>query len=47
MFLPDGENLTFGEMMSVEKHRLPPAGRGLSHRARAFLMLAEACLGKC
>jgi XTP/dITP diphosphohydrolase len=46
MFLPDGENLTFGEMMSVEKHRLPPAGRGLSHRARAFLMLAEACLGK-
>ncbi len=46
MFLPDGENLTFGEMMSVEKHRLPPAGRGLSHRARAFLTLAEACLGK-
>ena len=47
MFLPDGENLTFGEMMSVEKHRLPPAGRGLSHRVRAFLTLAEACLGKC
>ena len=46
MFLPDGETLTFGEMMSVEKHRLPPAGRGLSHRARAFLKLAEACLGE-
>jgi XTP/dITP diphosphohydrolase len=46
MFLPDGEKLTFGEMMSAEKHRLPPAGRGLSHRARAFLKLAEACLGK-
>jgi XTP/dITP diphosphohydrolase len=46
MFLPDGEKLTFGEMMSVEKHRLPPAGRGLSHRARAFLQLADACLGK-
>jgi XTP/dITP diphosphohydrolase len=46
MFLPNGEDLTFGEMMSVEKHRLPPAGRGLSHRARAFLMLAEACLGR-
>lgn len=46
MFLPDGETATFGEMMSVEKHRLPPAGRGLSHRARAFMMLAEACLGK-
>jgi XTP/dITP diphosphohydrolase len=44
MFLPDGQELTFGEMMSVEKHRLPPAGRGLSHRARAFLKLAEACL---
>jgi XTP/dITP diphosphohydrolase len=46
MFLPDGEKLTFGEMMSVEKHRLPPAGRGLSHRARAFLQLSDACLGK-
>jgi XTP/dITP diphosphohydrolase len=46
MFLPDGHDLTFGEMMSVEKHRLPPTGRGLSHRARAFLKLAEACLGR-
>jgi XTP/dITP diphosphohydrolase len=46
MFLPDGQDLTFGEMMSVEKHRLPPAGSGLSHRARAFLKLAEACLGE-
>ena len=46
MFLPDGQELTFGEMMSVEKHRLPPMGLGLSHRARAFLKLAEACLGK-
>jgi XTP/dITP diphosphohydrolase len=46
MFLPDGEKLTFGEMMSIEKHRLPPAGRGLSHRARAFLRLADACLGR-
>jgi XTP/dITP diphosphohydrolase len=46
MFLPDGQDRTFGEMMSVEKHRLPPAGSGLSHRARAFLQLAEACLGK-
>jgi XTP/dITP diphosphohydrolase len=46
MFLPDGHDLTFGEMMSVEKHRLPPVGLGLSHRARAFLKLAEACLGR-
>jgi XTP/dITP diphosphohydrolase len=45
MFLPDGQDITFGEMMSVEKHRLPPVGTGLSHRARAFLKLAEACLG--
>ena len=35
---------TFGEMPSEEKHGLPPHGRGLSHRARAFLKLAEACL---
>jgi XTP/dITP diphosphohydrolase len=45
MFLPEGETLTFGEMSSEDKHGLPPRGRGLSHRARAFLKLAEACLG--
>jgi XTP/dITP diphosphohydrolase len=44
MFLPDGQTLTFGEMSSEDKHGLPPRGKGLSHRARAFLMLAEACL---
>ncbi len=44
MFLPDGHQRTFGEMSSEEKHGLPPRGRGLSHRARAFLKLAEACL---
>jgi XTP/dITP diphosphohydrolase len=46
MFLPDGHALTFGEMGSQEKHGLPPKGRGLSHRARAFLRLAEACLAR-
>jgi XTP/dITP diphosphohydrolase len=46
MFLPDGHTLTFGEMTNTEKHGLPPAGKGLSHRARAFLRLAEACLAK-
>ena len=46
MFLPDGHTRTFGEMPSEEKHGLPPKGRGLSHRARAFLKLAEACLGQ-
>jgi len=45
MFLPEGETLTFGEMSSEDKHGLPPRGRGLSHRARAFMKLAEACLG--
>jgi XTP/dITP diphosphohydrolase len=44
MFLPDGHGRTFGEMDAEEKHGLPPRGRGLSHRARAFLLLAEACL---
>jgi XTP/dITP diphosphohydrolase len=46
LFLPDGHTRTFGEMTSDEKHGLPPRGMGLSHRARAFVMLAEACLGK-
>jgi XTP/dITP diphosphohydrolase len=46
MFLPDAHPLTFGEMTNVEKHGLPPAGKGLSHRARAFLKLAEACLAR-
>jgi XTP/dITP diphosphohydrolase len=45
MFLPDGHARTFGEMASEEKHGLPRRGRGLSHRARAFMQLAEACLG--
>jgi len=44
MFLPDGHNRTFGEMESIEKHGLPPLGLGLSHRARAFVKLAEICL---
>jgi len=44
IFLPDGHARTFGEMTSEEKHGLPPMGAGLSHRARAFRELAEACL---
>ena len=44
MFLPDGFECTFGEMTSIEKHGLPPLGLGLSHRARAFVKLAEICL---
>lgn len=45
MFQPDGHERTFGEMTGAEKHGLPPLGRGLSHRARAFMALAQACLG--
>jgi XTP/dITP diphosphohydrolase len=44
MFMPDGHARTFGEMTSIEKHGLPPLGLGLSHRARAFVKLAEICL---
>jgi XTP/dITP diphosphohydrolase len=46
IFLPEHHARTFGEMTSDEKHGLPPAGTGLSHRARAFAQLAEACLGR-
>lgn len=45
MFLPDGHGRTFGEMTAEEKHGLPPLGSGLSHRARAFIKLAEISLG--
>jgi XTP/dITP diphosphohydrolase len=44
MFQPDGHALTFGEMSAEDKHGLPPKGKGLSHRARAFVELAAACL---
>src|SRR5262249_9022995 len=46
MFLPDGHDRTFGEMDADEKHGLPPKGEGLSHRAPAFLKLAQACLSR-
>src|SRR5204862_31699 len=35
----------FADMTSIEKHSLPPLGLGLSPRARAFVKLAEICLG--
>jgi XTP/dITP diphosphohydrolase len=44
MFQPDGHVRTFGEMTSIEKHGMPPLGLSLSHRARAFVKLAEICL---
>jgi XTP/dITP diphosphohydrolase len=36
IFVPDGLSQTFGEMDAAEKHRI-------SHRARAFAQLVEAC----
>jgi XTP/dITP diphosphohydrolase len=48
MFLPNGHDLTFGEMSSDEKHGInwrSPDPQPLSHRARAFLELARGCLG--
>jgi XTP/dITP diphosphohydrolase len=38
MFIPEGRTLTFGEMEPDAKH-------ALSHRARAFRLFADACLG--
>ncbi len=46
LFRPDGFDITFGQMSADEKHGLPPQRRGLSHRARAFMKLAEACLSR-
>jgi XTP/dITP diphosphohydrolase len=45
MFIPDGHTRTFGEMTATEKHGLTADGsQALSHRARAFQLLARACL---
>ncbi len=44
MFVPEGHARTFAELSPDEKHGLPPLGTGLSHRARAFMALAAACL---
>ncbi len=44
-FTPDGHARTFGEMSPDEKHGVPADGsQALSHRARAFQMLASALL---
>ena len=45
MFRPDGFDRTFGEISSEEKHGVDwQTGNALSHRARAFVTLAAACL---
>lgn len=46
-FLPDGHGRTFGEMSAEEKHGLPAdGGEALSHRARAFQLLAARLFGR-
>ena len=45
MFRPEGFDRTFGEISSAEKHGVDwQSGNALSHRARAFVALAAACL---
>ncbi|MDH5490129.1 MAG: non-canonical purine NTP pyrophosphatase, partial [Rhodospirillaceae bacterium] len=36
VFMPDGFDITFGEMEPEKKH-------SMSHRARAFALLVDAC----
>ena len=38
IFIPEGHDITFGEMDPAKKH-------AMSHRARAFAKFVEACLG--
>ncbi len=49
LFQPDGYDRTFGELSAEEKHGIDwraPQPQALSHRARAFLNLAAACLAR-
>ncbi|MEQ8737115.1 MAG: RdgB/HAM1 family non-canonical purine NTP pyrophosphatase [Hoeflea sp.] len=47
VFRPDGHDRTFGEMTAEEKHGWRPGqATALSHRARAFKLFAEQCLGE-
>jgi XTP/dITP diphosphohydrolase len=46
VFMPQGHDVTFGEMSAEEKHGWTPGGKdALSHRARAFQKFAVAKLG--
>ncbi len=44
VFMPEGHDVTFGEMPSRNKHGWAPGQTGLSHRARAFASFVEAVL---
>ncbi len=43
VFMPDGFSITFGQMPAEDKHSWAAGKPGLSHRARAFSQLVEAC----
>lgn len=45
VFMPDGFDITFGEMPSDAKHSWAPGRTGLSHRARAFAKFVDDALG--
>jgi XTP/dITP diphosphohydrolase len=45
VFMPDGYDITFGEMPSEAKHSWAPGKVGLSHRARAFARFVDDALG--
>jgi XTP/dITP diphosphohydrolase len=47
VFLPESHERTFGEMSAEEKHGVDwKIGHGLSHRARAFIALAQRCFAE-
>nr|WP_314256370.1 non-canonical purine NTP pyrophosphatase [uncultured Devosia sp.] len=41
MFMPNGYDITFGQMAAEAKHSWAPGQQGLSHRARAFAKFVE------
>jgi len=44
VFMPDGYDITFGEMPSEDKHSWSHGKAGLSHRAKAFAKLVESAI---
>ena len=42
IFMPDGYDITFGQMSETMKHSYKRGEQGLSHRARAFAKMIEA-----
>lgn len=44
VFMPEGFDITFGEMPSTQKHSWSPGKVGLSHRAKAFAQFVEGAI---